>query len=38
MSNEHTDYDGEIDVPMEAIQIINPQVEHSRYPNPLEYL
>lgn len=26
MGNEHTDYDGEVDVPVEAIQIIDPEV------------
>lgn len=27
MGNEHTEYDGEVDVPVEAIQIIDPEVE-----------
>lgn len=29
MGNEHTEYDGEIDVPAEAIQIIDQQVRKS---------
>jgi hypothetical protein len=32
MGNEHTDYDGEIDVPAEAIQVIDPQVVKSLAP------
>ena len=26
MGNEHTDYQGEVDVPIEAIQIVDPEV------------
>lgn len=34
MSNEHTEYSGEIDVPVEAIQVIDPVVESSKFDNP----
>lgn len=26
MGNEHTEYDGEVDVPIDAIRILDPQV------------
>ena len=31
MPNEHTEYDGEVDVPAEAIQIIDPNVVASKF-------
>lgn len=32
MPNEHTEYSGEVDVPAEAIQIIDPNVVASTFP------
>lgn len=29
MGNEHTDYEGDVDVPVEAIQVIDPEVVQS---------
>lgn len=31
MVNEHTEYSGEVDVPVEAIQIVDPSVLASKY-------
>lgn len=31
MGNEHTDYEGEIEVPVEAIQVVDPNVTQSQH-------
>jgi hypothetical protein len=31
MGNEHTDYTGEVDVPPEAIQVVDPVVVSSKF-------